>query len=1672
MAKQERGQVAARPRKLTIPHLMANLSPEKVATLSVRDLRRLLVRLSAALHAQQSRRPAWWPHILPWTQDRLIAAVKTAAPSAMRMVAKKCCRVLTQRSPPRALPAPVPVVTQPRVLDWINSQPPSRLRAQPVKLDTDSGSRKSGGVPYLDIYLCHLCNAEFSTKDTLQKHQVQCQGAALPSTPPVSEAPSPAPPACTPEDSHSVGVASVSTSSSSTSSVSQSQFIAALDLVPFYRAKKIRQARRRNTECETIDLEEPQTPVSPSTPRSHKILITQLSRDASSSSLGGTGSSGGLASRRSSCLRLSLDKRPDNLGNDKEEEQHAESDKESSESGAEDADEPKLRKKTLFSIAVSSALGQRIIKHMTSEVHVPVIPDAEEYCRTPIKDKYQDRLRIRQTIYPVTWKLTRKRQQQFYHLYKFSRADRLEFKEAMRTGLNRESRKLRDSLTKCSVVVKRLSSKTLLKWNAMTQLSVTRQLLKQAKAGSSQSSVFPEGPTFLLTDVDRVLGLKRKDIKPELARKLLASHCVSENANAEMQSQKLTVYRCLLTDLYSSVTSDDGQVSAASKKTNTPKTRQKYPALLSILSGSASEHDHPFQSKAADDASVDVQKPLKIDIPSPGTALLLPGEKSSSLDDSFSVRTVSSEEDVGKSMACCSLCTARNKCKCASKQSASAVLGGPSSSPALSSKVSTLSKASMSPPQLDPLSLTPKVSVSSHNSLSPPDLSPVSQVGETCPPSSSVAQRLPTRRSTLLLKTSSSFPKALPSSTHGLETGTFQCPLAPSLSQVLGSKRDDNATSKQAHNSPTPAKRSRSSPMLSSGLLQLVMVSDTQRPHTRSSSKQKVAGESSDSVVQQQPSVKGLECSYGSTENGAGQSSVPSSSGAEMKTSEELSSSSISSFSASSSVHTHDEKNANGQGVEMPYSSKEKNGHKLKSSSCTGSAVNIADSKKEGKEVKAGTETSEEAEKQMVRDKMQTRGSLRESLVDKSQRSEQREDAESKKLRKGKCFGAGDMAAEAVQEEALTKSTPIKDGGKALQKKAKEAVGKEGEASRERKHTAGDHGDRDTSGGTVLRNSDRKHTTEEINKQTSLYKNLKTVPERNKKELVGSRRKLRSRETGDGSGENKEMTVSEEATRTEQKTAVEVKTNDTETSQVVEKLKTRASEQVQNHQDENTTETRNSTEGKNKDLREDTEMLESGAIGSSERRTRASKDVLKAVSMKAINHRESRGKTKTVGRTEGKKLGTRKTDQHNDNVNKSGNSCQPSLEKNTGDRDITNSSLQSGDASKKEQADTTNQTGTALLRKISSRKSNVDTQGNVSVQTASKKKLGRIARETYASSINGENASVSSVNGENASASSINGGDASHTKASQQKMDISLGTVERRGVKRKLFSEETRVPENGLDSGIGNTSHANPFLISRAQTRFFSSRIKEQTRQAWKQKQKIPSVKGSKRRGLKSGNTFRMANVSIDAPLDAFGEKSKKAEKCALSLSLSNGPVTFTAVSTSPKSSFAGAQPSGSSPVDTSRMHLSPKQMLSVLESTKNPSKNKTRKEASSHGFPVRNTVRSSAVTKTDTVSGLGSSVNTISHRLPSTGTTDPSTPGGSANLQRISNKSYPGQGASTKTTTNQKTSVKSHTKISGERSWSKSLDSQPMETKVAGKRPSSNMRTGKRGRPRKKLCV
>lgn len=322
-------------------------------------------------------------------------------------------------------------------------------------------------------------------------------------------------------------------------------FIKMFNLVPKQKADKIL-ARHRNSldvECEELDYSVPDTPISPTTPRTPKSLISQLSREE------------GPTSRK----RLSYSKPGDN------------EDRESVISGcSEDAEEKATQKgKSLLAIDVSSLLGQRIQKHVKADSFIQVIGDSESFCKTPVKNSFYEKLRNRTITFPLSYKPRRKHDGKFVHKYGFNSKQKKEIKKRLKSGLGKESRELLRSLPKCSVDVARLT-----KWELRRYLSKHsyRKILNIKPKASVSDSEFPKEPLLMSKNVDKLLGLKkRSELNETKLNQLAPVNVVSEDANAEITKHKLTLYRCLLSDL--------AAVQSDLKKNKTTKAIQQSLAL-------------------------------------------------------------------------------------------------------------------------------------------------------------------------------------------------------------------------------------------------------------------------------------------------------------------------------------------------------------------------------------------------------------------------------------------------------------------------------------------------------------------------------------------------------------------------------------------------------------------------------------------------------------------------------------------------------------------------------------------------------------------------------------------------------------------------------------------------------------------------------------------------------------------------------------------------------------------------------------------------------------------------------------------------------------------------------------------------------------------------------------
>lgn len=429
-------------------------------------------------------------------------------------------------------------------------------------------------------------------------------------------------------------------------------FIKAVNILPVQKAERIRARKRTNSmeiDCEKLDLEDPRSPISPTTPRTPKSLISQLSRDDNM-----------VVSKK----RLSYSEPVDN------------SDKESVASGcSEDTEEkPSQKGKSLLSIDVTSLLGQRIQKHVKTETSVEVVLDSENFCKTPKKNDFLEKLRNRTVTFPVTFKPKKKFQTKYFHKYKFTRKQKKDFTQCLNTGLNRDSRALKRSVPNCKVVLARLTKRELKKW--LSPYMYKKAIGKYVES-DKDDCLFPKDPVLLSKDLDRLLGLKRRscDSKQKFVPPLQLANVVSEDVNGETSKQKLTLYRCLLTEV-------SGLGSSFNEKYNKKKLQQQKKEMKASSSSEGSKTPQiksPIRSVLEQPPLVNnslllAVSPMSQFYGKPVTSFLQHTlsdfgniKKEQTQDDNISILSISSDEESFKS-GCCSAC--RVRCRCTPEGSA------------------------------------------------------------------------------------------------------------------------------------------------------------------------------------------------------------------------------------------------------------------------------------------------------------------------------------------------------------------------------------------------------------------------------------------------------------------------------------------------------------------------------------------------------------------------------------------------------------------------------------------------------------------------------------------------------------------------------------------------------------------------------------------------------------------------------------------------------------------------------------------------------------------------------------------------------------------------------------------------------------------------------------------
>ncbi|KAK3608108.1 hypothetical protein CHS0354_004765 [Potamilus streckersoni] len=404
---------------------------------------------------------------------------------------------------------------------------------------SSSGCPSGPRLPYSEIFICYFCEEEFISKEEVRKHQTNCT-----SRPPELQSilcytndlePKGSPPTKSPK----------LTEQDSISKMPLEKFIKFLDLVPKQKAEKIRsRTRSLEIDCDVLDISDSQGPKSPCTPRTPRSLISQLSREEPTTT------------KKRLSYSMSLDKSVEQI---------------SELSDASDSEEMEETASTkgslsLLQIAISSLLGQRIQKHFKSELNLPIVTDSENFCRTPVKNAFLEKLRFRPQGYLVSYK-PRRKTMYLNHAYKFNKKHKREFLDRLSSGLNKKSQELLLAMKDLTIVLEPMSRREMLKWIPAAVLSQQHKDKVKITKSKIKDVVcqFPTAPALSASNIDKVLGLKRKSNERSsftMRNGLSLTNVVSEDVAAEVSKQKLTLYRSLLTELSvlgASFTSDTGK---------------------------------------------------------------------------------------------------------------------------------------------------------------------------------------------------------------------------------------------------------------------------------------------------------------------------------------------------------------------------------------------------------------------------------------------------------------------------------------------------------------------------------------------------------------------------------------------------------------------------------------------------------------------------------------------------------------------------------------------------------------------------------------------------------------------------------------------------------------------------------------------------------------------------------------------------------------------------------------------------------------------------------------------------------------------------------------------------------------------------------------------------------
>ena len=441
----------------------------------------------------------------------------------------------------------------------------------------------------MDVYLCFYCGEEFSCRSVLHDHQSICEmkppelqaitpppghasqsvysetrhdGSQVSPLPPLLCASSIITPDSSPEETFTINYPHSG----------KDTFISSLGLLAKRHVASQLSRKRRNTECENIDIED-DLPVCPS-PRTPKLLISHLSKDSN-------GDISPSPSPFKNMFCLSPFKRRRSLfSHTSISEEIPEEEKEDVENRPEENKDISHSKpatvgtgRSLYNLDVSSPLGQFVIKHYKSDPSLHILSDLESHCSTEATNHSEASirgLRARSTMFPTTFRgySSKNVLSMHFHLFKFNKFQKREFLRRVNSGLDCKSRQLKRLMKPCTVRLTHLRKKELKLWMAsQNDLTVdltplTDPVIAYWTNPKSQPAIFPDGLSFSSPNVKNILGLRTSQDKSRAGGvRLSVANFVSEEMCAELHQNRRSIYQSLMYDSYSSKRNSSDVVS-------------------------------------------------------------------------------------------------------------------------------------------------------------------------------------------------------------------------------------------------------------------------------------------------------------------------------------------------------------------------------------------------------------------------------------------------------------------------------------------------------------------------------------------------------------------------------------------------------------------------------------------------------------------------------------------------------------------------------------------------------------------------------------------------------------------------------------------------------------------------------------------------------------------------------------------------------------------------------------------------------------------------------------------------------------------------------------------------------------------------------------------------------